>query len=164
MLIYALPKTNIPSSTCKCVVGILVSFWDGLLSGAMLVSGSLYITISPSKIQLNALAPVGRQQVLVSSEASLEGLDVPSSPPSAPPGNSGHDSQQIGKQRDEFARFIETTRPALQKTHALKSKRHGKTLGTVIRPLYYSWKCWKSFISFGTKTLLDLRMCGGNLS
>ena len=47
MLIYALPKTNIPSSTCKCVVGILVSLWDGLFSGAMLVSGSLYISQFP---------------------------------------------------------------------------------------------------------------------
>ena len=32
------------------VVGILVSFWDGLFSGAMLVSGSVYYT--PCKINI----------------------------------------------------------------------------------------------------------------
>ena len=36
-----LPETNI--APCKWMVGILLSFWDGLLSGAMLVSGSVFI-------------------------------------------------------------------------------------------------------------------------
>ena len=44
---HTLPETNIaPYSTWKMMVGwILVSFWDGLPSGAMLVSGSVYIVI-----------------------------------------------------------------------------------------------------------------------
>ena len=37
-----LPSLKPENGTWKWMVGILVSFWDGLFSGAMLVSGSVY--------------------------------------------------------------------------------------------------------------------------
>ncbi len=75
--------------------------------------------------QNSKLAPVGRQQVLVSSEPSLEGLDVPSSPLLAPAREELGSSQQRGKNMGHIARSIETTitRPAFPKKYGLKPKK-----------------------------------------
>ncbi len=40
---YAIPSLKLTNCTWKWMLGKLVSFWDGLLAGAMLVSGSVYI-------------------------------------------------------------------------------------------------------------------------
>ena len=42
-----LPSLKLTVRTWKCMVGILISFWDGLFSGAkMLVSGRVYVLLN----------------------------------------------------------------------------------------------------------------------